>query len=66
MRERKFLAGLGTILIFGGIFFFRAAFSKTTPVKGITKMYLSLGGVICMVAGVFLFVKAFQLLSPVS
>lgn len=66
MRERKFLAGLGTILIFGGIFCFRAAFSKTSPVKGATKMYLYLGGVICIVSGVFLFVKAFQLLSPVG
>jgi hypothetical protein len=66
MRERKFLAGLGTILIFGGIFCFRAAFSKTPPVKGATKMYLCLGGVVCVVSGVFLFVKAFQLLSPVG
>lgn len=66
MRERKFLAGLGTILIIGGIFCFKAAFSKKMPVKGTTKIYLYLGGMICMVAGVFLFVKAYQLLSPVD
>ena len=64
MRERKFLAGLGTILIFAGIFCFRSAFSKTTPVKSATKVYLYLGGLICIVSGVFLVVKAFQLLSP--
>jgi uncharacterized membrane protein HdeD (DUF308 family) len=64
MRERKFLAGLATILIFGGIYCFRAAFSKTSPVKSSTKVYLFLGGVICIVSGVFLFVKAFELLSP--
>jgi len=66
MRERKFLAGLGTILIFGGIFCFKAAFSKAIPVKGATKMYLYLGGVICIACGAFLFVKAFRLLSPVE
>jgi len=65
MRERKFLAGLGTILIFAGIFCFRAAFAKTSPVKSATKLWLYLGGVICIVSGVFLVVKAFQLLSPV-
>ena len=66
MRERKFLAGLGTILIIGGIFCFRAALSKTIPVKRSTKMYLYLGGVIGIVSGIFLFIKAFQLLSPVG
>jgi uncharacterized membrane protein HdeD (DUF308 family) len=64
MRERKFLAGLGTILIFAGIFCFRAALSKTAPVKSVTKIYLYLGGVVCVVSGVFLVVKAFNLLSP--
>ncbi|MEP7377399.1 MAG: hypothetical protein ABI675_28610 [Chitinophagaceae bacterium] len=66
MRERKFLAGLATILIIGGIYCFRAAFSKTMPVKRATKMYLWLGGIICIGSGVFLVVKAFQLLSPVG
>ncbi len=66
MRERKFLAGLGTILIIGGIFCFRAAVSKTLPVKRTTKIYLYLGGMICIVSGVFLFIKAFQLLYPVG
>ncbi len=62
MRERKFLAGLATILFFGGIFCFRAAFARAQPVKAGTKIYLLLGGVICIVGGVFLFIKAIQLL----
>jgi uncharacterized membrane protein HdeD (DUF308 family) len=60
MRERKFLAGLATVLIIGGIYCFRAAFSKSMPVKNSTKVYLYLGGTVCIAAGVFLIIKAFQ------
>lgn len=61
MRERKFLAGLGTILIIGGIYCFKAALSKTMPVKSSTKIYLYIGGLLCIVAGIWLFITAFQL-----
>lgn len=63
MRESKFLAGLGTILVIGGIFCFRAAFSKSIPVKSTTKVYLCLGGIVCIAGGVILAVISFQSLS---
>jgi hypothetical protein len=67
MRELKFLAGLGTILIFIGIYSMRGAFVKTItkegdtiPLKRSAKATWLLTGVVCFVAGVFLLIKSFR------
>lgn len=70
MREAKFLAGLATILVFAGIFCFKALRPKkyykedgslvNTTVNYKNKIILIVAGVVCIIAGIFLFVKAFK------
>ena len=69
MRELKFLAGLGTILFFAGIYCCKAAFYKktfkeetniTVPVKKYEKPLLLFFGGLCMILGVLLVVQSFR------
>jgi hypothetical protein len=69
MREIKFLAGLGTIFVFMGIYCFKAAFHKQTlneetrnahsvPVKNYGKGFFIFGGIVCLLLGLLLIGKA--------
>lgn len=69
MRDIKFLAGLGTISIFIGIYCFKAAFSKKTltkemeqahyvPVKNFGRGLFILLGSISLIGGILLIVTA--------
>lgn len=71
MRGINFLAGLGTIFIFIGIFCFKALFPKklyredkeivnNTNVKKSGKVLLILFGCFSVVLGLFLILKAFK------
>jgi hypothetical protein len=71
MRGINFLAGLGTIFIFAGIFCFKAAFGKKTfkeemkPVdnfqgKNYQKALLIFFGGVCLILGVLLIFKSFE------
>ena len=73
MREIKFFAGLGTILIFAGVFCCKAAFYKTTfkeetekindaPVKKYEKPLLLFFGGLCIILGLLVIVQSFRLL----
>jgi cytochrome c biogenesis protein CcdA len=71
MRETKFLAGLATILVFAGIFCFKAL-SQTkvyreglpvnTPLKPSTKIILIVSGCLAIISGVLLFIQCFKLI----
>lgn len=66
VRGINYLAALGTILIFIGIFCFRAAFSRqsqkesshSVPLKNSNKVVLISAGVICFALGILLILKA--------
>ena len=71
MREIKFLAGLGTILFFAGIYCCKAAFYKKTfkeetemtnnaPVKRYEKPLLLFFGGLCIILGILLVVQSFR------
>ena len=71
MRGINFLAGLGTILIFIGIFCFKALFYKktfkeetevSTPLKNHQKVLLIVVGGVCVVLGLSLILKALKLI----
>jgi len=71
MRGINFLAGLGTILIFIGIFCFKALFYKktfkeetevSTPLKKHQKVLLIVVGGVCVVLGLSLILKALKLI----
>ena len=70
MKRINFLAAFGTILLFIGIFCFRAAFQRETsrekmlsahhvPSKKIGKVYLVLLGAVFSVSGILLIVNEF-------
>jgi hypothetical protein len=69
MRETKFLAGLGTIFVFIGIYCFKGAFGKkaskeetinlhSVPAKKYGKGFFILVGTVCILLGVLLIWKA--------
>jgi hypothetical protein len=69
MRGIKFLAGLGTIFVFAGIYCFKAAFHKQTfkedrrnlhsaPVKNYGKGFLIFFGIVCFLLGILLILKS--------
>ena len=64
MREQKFLAGLGTILVFGGIYCFKALLQKplghSPDIKKSTKVLLFLAGCVLVGLGVWILVKSFM------
>lgn len=71
MREAKFWAGLGTILIIAGIYCFKAlpqgkisqeeyAERGNTVVNNRNKVLLILTGTIAIVSGILLLVKSFK------
>jgi formate hydrogenlyase subunit 3/multisubunit Na+/H+ antiporter MnhD subunit len=71
MRGINFLAGLGTIFIFIGIFCFKAlVYKKTfkeeteisTPVKKSRKVLLILIGIVCVAFGLSLILRALKLI----
>jgi len=71
MRGINFLAGLGTIFIFIGIFCFKAlVYKKTfkeeteisTPVKKSRKVLLILIGIVCVALGLSLILRALKLI----
>jgi formate hydrogenlyase subunit 3/multisubunit Na+/H+ antiporter MnhD subunit len=71
MRGINFLAGLGTIFIFIGIFFFKALFYKKafkeqteiyTPVKKSRKVPVILIGIVCVALGLALILKAMKVI----
>ncbi len=73
MRGINFLAGLGTILVFIGIFCFKAIFPKEiyrennervnyTPVKKSGKVFLILFGCLFVALGFLLILKAFKII----
>jgi len=71
MRGINFLAGLGTIFIFIGIFCFKALFYKktykeemkiSTPIKNSRKVLLILVGIVCVALGLSLILKALKLI----
>jgi len=71
MREMKFLAGLGTIFIFIGIFCFKALYYKktfkeeteiSTPIKNPQKILLVLVGIVFVVLGLSLISRALKLI----
>ena len=71
MRGINFLAGLGTILIFIGIFCFKALVYKKTfreeteisaPVKKSRKVLLILVGIICVAIGLSLILRSLKLI----
>ncbi len=59
MRGTNKLAGLGTLLIFIGIFCFKALFQKTVS-KTSTKIILAVSGILSIVGGVFVMIKAIK------
>jgi hypothetical protein len=73
MRGINFLAGLGTIFIFAGVFCCKAAFGKKTfkentmmvkdaPGKKYDKVLLLFFGSLCLILGVLLIVKSLHLI----
>jgi len=71
MRGINFLAALGTIFIFIGIFCFKALFYQKTfkeetevsaPVKNSQKVLLILGGIVCIALGLSLILRALKLI----
>ena len=71
MRGINFLAGLGTIFIFIGIFCFKALFYKklfkeeteiSTPIKNSRKVLLIFVGIVCVALGLSLILKALKLI----
>jgi len=71
MRGINFLAGLGTIFIFIGIFCFKALFYKktfkeeteiSTPIKNSRKGLLIRVGIVCVALGFTLILKALKLI----
>ena len=67
MRWIKFLAGLGTILVFIGIYCFKGAFDKeesinlhAVPSKKYGKGFFILVGTVCIVLGVLLILMAIR------
>ena len=71
MREQKFLAGLGTVIVFVGIFCFKALVYKkilvegteiSTPLKNSQKVVLILAGILCVALGLSLILRALKLL----
>lgn len=71
MKGINYLAGLGTVLIFIGIYCFKAMMAKDTkilkdgeiykiPVNKNMKLYLFLSGVIGVTAGVLLILKSLK------
>ena len=72
MGERKFLAGLGTLIIFAGIYSFKALSDKVvneenrdgltyTPRSIYKKAFLILLGCICVILGSLLILRALKL-----
>ena len=70
MRGINYLAALGTLFLFAGIFCFKALNDKKTfkeetdihvPLKNSQKRTLILAGFICMVIGLLLILKALKL-----
>ncbi|RYG40053.1 MAG: hypothetical protein EOO01_28230 [Chitinophagaceae bacterium] len=70
MRGINYLAALGTVLIFGGVFCFKAMFPKKVYVeetliskslKSFHKVLLGLSGTVLMLLGVWLILKAGKL-----
>ncbi len=65
MREQKFLAGLGTILVFAGGYCFKALLQKpqnahvADTVKKQNKLLLAIAGGVLIMLGAWLIVKAF-------
>ena len=71
MRDQKFLAGLGTVIVFAGIFCFKAlVYKKTfkegteisTPLKNSQKALLILAGIVCVALGLSLILRALKLI----
>jgi hypothetical protein len=73
MRGINFLAGLGTIFVFIGIFCFKALFPKKifredmemtnyTPVKKSGKVFLIFSGCLCSIFGFLLILKSFKVI----
>jgi hypothetical protein len=71
MRDQKFLAGLGTVIVFAGIFCFKALVYKkilvegteiSTPLKNSQKALLILAGIVCVALGLSLILRAFKLI----
>ncbi|MBK8553262.1 MAG: hypothetical protein IPL53_20250 [Ignavibacteria bacterium] len=73
MRGINYLAGLGTIFIFIGIFCFKALFPKKiyrenmesanyTPVKQSGKVFLIISGFVCIALGFLLILKSFKII----
>ena len=71
MKETKFLAGLATLLVFIGIFCFKAVkqrkvFTKESshpinaPLKNSTKIILILLGTLSIMFGLVLFIQCFK------
>lgn len=73
MRGINFFAGLGTILIFMGVFCFKAVLQKNkvtdkenreqinhAPVKNSRKLLLLLIGSLCILSGILLIVKSIK------
>jgi glucan phosphoethanolaminetransferase (alkaline phosphatase superfamily) len=71
MRGINYLAGLGTILLFIGVYSFKAAFYKRTfkeetekadvPVKNYGKVLLIFFSIICLVLGLLLISKSLKI-----
>lgn len=71
MRGINFLAGLGTVLVFIGIYCFKAlVYKKTfreeteisTPVRKSRKALLIVIGTVCVAIGLFLILKSLKLI----
>ena len=71
MRGINYLAGLGTIFIFIGIFCFKAlVYKKTfkeeteisTPLKKSRKVLLTFAGIVCVAFGLSLILRALKLI----
>ena len=71
MRGINFLAGLGTILIFIGIYCFKALVYKkvfreetevSTPLKKPTKILLVIIGIVCVAIGVLLILRSLKVI----
>lgn len=65
----NYIAGLGTVFVFIGIFCFRATFLNVkskegydVPVKNSTKVMLLLSGVICFALGILLILKSLKII----
>ena len=71
MRGINYLAGLGTIFIFIGIYCFKALVYKkvfreeieiSTPLKKSTKLLLVVAGIVCVAIGLSLILRALKLI----